>query len=320
MGIYDRDYVRETASPSHWSSGTGTVCKWLIGINVAVFILQILTYNPHRQEFIAESPDSQTVIYAFPKMGGLTDWFELSWHETVYKLQVWRVVTAAFCHSFHPGESLPMHLLFNMLFLWWFGRDLESMYGSREFLRFYLTAAVIASLCFLGLNLVLGRMNPMIGASGAVMAVTMVYAIFYPRRRILLFFLIPVEIRWIVVAYVVFDLYPVLQALGGMTTGGNVAHAAHLGGLAYGFAYQRFDLRWSRLFPGGFRIRMPKLTTSRRQIKIYKEPEPKPDRSDLNRRVDEILEKVSREGESSLSESERQTLIQAGQSYRKQQL
>ena len=95
----------------------------------------------------------------------------------VYQGQVWRLLTHAFCHDRYGV----FHILFNMLFLYWFGCTLESMYGSREFLLFYLAAAVFAGLAFVGLDLYTGSRIPGIGASGAVMAVTMLYAMHFPR-------------------------------------------------------------------------------------------------------------------------------------------
>ncbi len=124
-----------------------------------------------------------------------------------------------------------------MLFFYWFGSTLEVMYGSREFLLFYLSAALTASLAFVGLDLITGGAAPMIGASGAVMGVTMLFAIHYPRHVIYVMLIIPIEVRWLVCLYVIFDLHPVLLALAGDRQFTGVAHAAHLGGLAFGFLY-----------------------------------------------------------------------------------
>src|SRR5262249_40804542 len=129
MGIYDRDYYRRDG-PSYLGSfmERGTVCKWLIGINVVVFILQMLTrtsgVDPHTERF-------------FQQEGFLTDALILNVDKVLHG-QVWRLLTYAFLHD--TGSI--WHILFNMLFLWWFGRDVEDLYGPREFLVFYLVSAV----------------------------------------------------------------------------------------------------------------------------------------------------------------------------------
>src|SRR5262249_2534757 len=127
MGIYDRDYVRREG-PSFLGSFVerGHVCKWLIGINVAVFIVQVLTLPADPTE-----------------MGWFTGAFELDVDHVLHG-QVWRLLTYAFLHD----PRVIMHILFNMLFLWWFGSDVEDLYGPREFLTFYLSASFVGGLAF----------------------------------------------------------------------------------------------------------------------------------------------------------------------------
>src|SRR5947209_5587545 len=126
MGIYDRDYYRREG-PSYLGSfmERGKVCKWLILINVVCFVLQ---------QF---SPDFQTTEQSQP----FTEIMQLD-AQAVLNGQVWRLLTHAFMHA------TVMHILFNMLFLWWFGTDVEDLYGPVEFLTFYLTAAVAGGLAF----------------------------------------------------------------------------------------------------------------------------------------------------------------------------
>ena len=147
-----------------------------------------------------------------------------------------------------------------MLILCWFGQRLERMYGSTEFLLFYLTAAVCASLAFVALAYTNGSMQPAIGASGAIMAVMMVYVIFYPNEQFLLFWFVPVPLWALLGIYMLYDLHPVLLSLAGEHMFTGVAHASHLGGLAFGFLYWRFGWRLEplldRVAPGvGGRIR-----------------------------------------------------------------
>src|SRR5690348_15134834 len=115
MGIYDREYYRRDGS-SFFSSlaQRGQVCNWLIGINVVVFIAQLVTNRPG------------------PGLGPVTELFILSTPK-VMQGEVWRLLTYAFLHD----PTIWQHIVFNMLFLYWFGKDVEDLYGPREFLLFY---------------------------------------------------------------------------------------------------------------------------------------------------------------------------------------
>jgi membrane associated rhomboid family serine protease len=292
MGIHDRDYYRRETARSIGAAYGVSFCNWLVAINVIVFVLQVLTV---RWE------------------SGVTEWLELDPRAVVGGGQIWRLVTAAFCHDPGIGQALPWHLILNLLLLWWFGRDLEQIYGRAEFLAFYLAAAVVSSLAFLGLSLVLVDPSPMIGASGAVMGVMILFACHYPHRQILLFFVWPVPIRWLVFAYVLFDLHPVLLALGGVPTGGNIAHAAHLGGFAFGYLYQRFHWRVLNAVPR-FSVRRRRRVSQDTKLRVVRdEPEFE---SDFDKRVDELLAKVSKQGMESLSSAERSLLMEASRRYR----
>jgi membrane associated rhomboid family serine protease len=220
------------------------------------------------------------------------------------------LLTCAFCHA----RGSIFHILFNMLFLWWFGPTLERMYGSREFLLFYLAAAMISSLAYVALDLFTGDMVPAIGASGAVMAVTMLYAIFYPRHTIYIMFVIPVEIRWLVIAYVIFDLHPVLLTLAGDPVHTGVAHAAHLGGLAFGFLYWRLGLRLEPLLDYLPRS-SARSASGPRTIRVR--PSPPVGRTErLDAEVDAILQKIHEQGQDSLTDAERRVLELASEQYR----
>src|SRR5262245_52489730 len=118
MGIYDREYYRREG-PSFLGSftGRGQVCKWLIAVNVICFVIQLLT----RQ---AQPIDLGGGMVVRVWQSWFTELFVLDVGD-VLNGQVWRLLTYAFLHS----ESQLVHILFNMLFLWWFGSDVEDIYG-----------------------------------------------------------------------------------------------------------------------------------------------------------------------------------------------
>ncbi len=292
MGIYDRDYYRDAPSGGGLFGGVGAVCKKLIAINVLVFLAQV---------FLVDDDGH-----------GITEW--LSMNGSVLQGQVWRLLTYAFCHS----QDDPFHLLFNMMFLWMMGQQVESIYGGREFLRFYLAGAVASAACFLLVGLLAGgRVHGMVGASGAICSVVVVTAMYYPTQQIAILGVIPIELRWLVLIYLAYDLMPVVLELSGRPSDSGVAHAAHLGGMLYGYLYKRFDLRLSRLFGDfDFARQLRSLTRRRPPVKLYAPPvEEVPE--NLEERVDEILAKITAQGESSLTDAERRILTEASERYKR---
>src|SRR5690606_38841405 len=143
MGIENRDYLRHEGGSSFGGSTGGGLqtVKWIIIVNVAVFVLQVVTVG---------AGDFITAALA------------LSPGSVLERFQIWRLVTYAFCHE--PRGVL--HIFFNMYILWIVGRRLEPRYGSREFLLFYLSAVVVSGLAYLLLELILARPGSVIGASG----------------------------------------------------------------------------------------------------------------------------------------------------------
>jgi rhomboid family protein len=314
MGIYDREYYRREG-PSFLGSfaGQGQVCKWLILINVVVFVLQLLSQ--------AQQPLTEALILDPEKV----------WHG-----EVWRLLTYAFLHS--PGNI--WHIVFNMLFLWWFGHEMEDLYGSREFLAFYLFAAVVGGLGFQfawAMNWIPGASVPggldlppqllrllsvpkCLGASGAVTAVMVLYALHYPSRVILIWGLLPVPIWAFVGVQVLMDSF---IFLGQRNTG--TAVTVHLAGAAFGLAYYKSQLRIMSFWTS---LRSWQRQRSRPPLRVYRgEPVaapthvPTPGASEVDEtmeaRVDAVLEKVARSGQASLTEAERQILLRASEVYKR---
>jgi len=292
MGIYDRDYYRREG-PSFLDRGQ--VCKWLIGINVVCFVIQIVT----RQNALS-----------------LTDVLLLD-VDKVLQGQVWRLLTYAFLHD--PG--VPMHILFNMLFLWWFGSDVEDIYGSREFLAIYLLSALLGGVAFVLTALAgwPGAGKAVLGASGAVTAVMVLCALHYPTRIILLFFFLPVPIWLFVIFQVAEDLFGFLGGHSGRT-----AVTVHLAGALFAFVY--YKRHW-RMLNWWVQVRSFLQQRSRPRLRIYREesrrqapvltvPERDADEQ-LEAKLDAVLEKVARFGQSSLTESEQQILLRASEVYKR---
>jgi membrane associated rhomboid family serine protease len=171
---------------------------------------------------------------------------------------VWQLVTYMFLHA---G---PMHLLFNMLTLWMFGVELERMWGTVYFTKFYFLTGVFAGLTQVVLGLVAPQFNATtIGASGAIFGVLMAYAIYFPHRTIYWFGIFPLPVR------VMVFIMGALAMLGAMSGGGGVAHTAHLGGMAAAYVYLK-GMRVHLLSEIQYRYLKWRINRSRRRFDIYK--------------------------------------------------
>lgn len=153
--------------------------------------------------------------------------------------QPWQIVTYAFLHGSFG------HLFFNMLGLWMFGSELERVWGDRRFLQFYAASVIAAAITQLIVTGVMGSVYPTIGASGGLFGLLLAFAMLFPNRIILLFFVIPMKAGWLVALYGLLELY---QGVYVMNSG--VAHFAHLGGMVGGLLMIRY---WRRQPPFGRR-------------------------------------------------------------------
>ena len=239
---------------------------------------------------------ANVVVYVLELLPGigrlLLQWGTMVPVQTFARGQIWRLVTYMFLHD----QQTPFHLLFNMLALWMFAQEIETEWGSGRFLRFYFIAG-IGSGCFSLFHLFSATMKwtGVIGASGAVLALLTVYAVWYPHRKVLLFFIIPVNIRVVVIGYALLSLF------GTLAPRGVVSHITHLGGILvaigylrlYPFITERFR-SYAALRDERHMRRNAEATAARKRL--YEE------------RIDPILEKISREGMDSLTAEERRML------------
>ncbi len=201
----------------------------------------------------------------------------------------WTILTYMFAHS-PRGLS---HILFNMFALYIFGPRVEVRVGSRRFIQMYLVAGITGGL----LSLFFTPFAAIIGASGAVFGVQLAYARFFPRDRIYIWGILPVEARVLVVVMTLITLY------GGFSGGGGVAHFAHLGGYLGAWLFLRWSDRrapaaqWETKLAGPPAHSVP--VGNWRAVNLERVHE-------VNRdEVARILEKIARVGESSLTTQER---------------
>ena len=207
---------------------------------------------------------------------GMTLAFGLRPAAVLEGLQVWQPVTYMFLHG---GV---FHLLFNMLALWMFGVELERMWGSRYFTKFYFVAGVGAALTTLFLSFVpLPLASQLynswtIGASGAVYGVLLAYALYFPNRPILIYFVFPIPAKYFVMIMGAMSLYSSMSAAGD-----GIAHWTHLGGLVAAYLYLKGGTRTSLMTELRYRLVKWRINRSRQRFDVYSGGRS----NDINRRV-----------------------------------
>ena len=250
---------------------------------------------------------ANTVVFALTWLigpGFVVEWFSFQPIKILFR--PWTPLTYMFLHG---GFG---HLFWNMLFLFFFGPQLESKWGSKEFIRYYLVCGlggVALSFLFVSYSI--------IGASAAVYGVMLAFAMAWPNAPIYIWGIFPVKAKWLVGFFV---LITFTNAFGG--AGGGVAHFAHLGGFAAGFLYLKTDWRASQAIQS-----MEKAARARRFAIVPRE-EREAATSDQRRRsedageqkaldvVDRVLDKISAEGMGSLTEQERKLLDEVSKKHR----
>jgi membrane associated rhomboid family serine protease len=234
---------------SSYSFGPGPISsalKTLIAANVVLFFVQRLV------------PSTTLELGLRPGM-------------VVEQFKIWQLVTYMFLHV-----GL-MHILFNMLALWMFGAELERIWGTRYFLKFYFVTgggAAILTVIFSYFFSTGLQDAVIVGASGAIYGLLLAYALYFPERPIYMYFVFPIPAKYFVLIMGALAFYSSMAETGG------VAHATHLGGLVVGY----FFLKGVRLHPWAevkYRYLKWKITRARKRFDVYQGGRP----DDWNHRV-----------------------------------
>jgi len=224
----------------------------------------------------------------------------------------WSPVTYMFVHG---GFG---HVFFNMLILFFFGPPLEREWGGREFLKFYLICGVGAALTSVLLIRWIGT-PPVIGASGALLGVMMAFAMRWPDAPVLIWFVFPVKVKYLVGFMILMDLWATRSALS--AAGSGVATWAHLGGAATAWVYVRYGGRigrWlSRFRPGRPKLGVDGVGPGRAAGRPGRRSAPRGSvDGDTLDEVDRILDKIRDGGIESLTPREREFLDDMSRRYR----
>jgi membrane associated rhomboid family serine protease len=220
--------------------GLTPAVKWLIIANVAMFVAVILV-----------------PALASPLALTSSQVWEHGW--------IWQLVTYMFLHA---GV---FHILFNMLGLWMFGVDLEKMWGTAFFTRFYFVTGIGAGAFTVALSMLPFHVTqaiyhaPIVGASGALFGLLLAYGLYYPDRPIYLYFLFKVPAKYFVMIIGAVSLFSSVTG-----EGGGLAHLTHLGGLVVAYLYLRGPrLRLNPLAELKYRYLRWKINRMRKRFDVY---------------------------------------------------
>lgn len=226
---------------SSFSFGPGPLSpalKALIGANLAVFFAQL--FAPALTPVLGLRPAS---VFGY--------------------LWLWQPATYMFLH----GGLL--HVLFNMLALWMFGAELERIWGTRYFLKFYFVTGVGAGLLTSLASLLPFSLSQQvyysvtIGASGAVYGLLLAYALYFPDRPIYMYLVFPIPAKIFVAIMGAIAFYASLSGAGG-----GVANATHLGGLLVAYVFLK-NSRVNPLSELKYRYLKWKINRARKKFDVY---------------------------------------------------
>jgi membrane associated rhomboid family serine protease len=294
MGIYDRDYQRGNYGPQPGINlgGPSSLTTKIVIVMFAVYVVQLLTR-------------SATPLAAGGGEGWFTSLFSLYPNVLREPWHFFQLLTYGFLHD--PSDL--RHIVYNMIGLWFFGREVEYRYGRGEYLAFFLASIVVAGFVWVLGELVANHhvvdFPAMLGASGGVTAVLILFALNFPHQTALFMFVIPMPM-WVLALIIVGA-----DAMGAMHRAGNVAFTAHLGGAMFAFLYYQMHWRLERFLPTGAWLQNIKPKPKLRVV----DPD-SPDES-TEAQVDAILQKIQEHGRDSLTRKERRILEEASRQYQK---
>jgi len=268
--------------------------KKIMVVNGAVFIVQ---------QFMA--------LFA---PGFMEQFFGLTHVGFVHELKIWQVFTYMFLHGSW------VHIMFNLLALWMFAGDLEKLWGSNLFLKYYLYSGVGAGFFIAVMNYLTYQNYNMavvtIGASGAIYALLLAYGLSWPNREVLLYFIFPVKIKYLVLGFGLIEFFGTLSNAVG--NGSNISHIGHFGGLVSGFLFIyriKFQQQKIRKKEEGHRKNERFFRQSLHQEELEEQKRRLEEKIKAKEIIDSLLIKISKTGMDSLSAEEKELLDWARSNY-----
>jgi membrane associated rhomboid family serine protease len=276
------------------------VIKYLMIINGIVYLLQIFLGQFYFTDDFGRVHTLESYMIKYFALMPIDEGFK-----------IWQIITFQFMHGNFS------HILFNMLYMWMFGTELENLWGSRKFLTYYLTCGIGAGFTQLFLSPIFeGAVGPTVGASGGIYGLLMAYAILFPRRAIYLYFFIPIPAMYLIGFLILIELFSV----GDLSL---TAHLAHIGGAFIGLVYILVERKFNFSLDGLienllYRRKMKYYTTTNSRYKdvefyeIEDEEATRKKEDEVDQEeIDRILDKISKYGYQSLTDEEKRILFEA---------
>ncbi len=290
MSLYDRDYFRGDDSFQDRKRRSG------LSAVATIIVLNVLLY----------------LVDQLMGAGTLFDKICLTGTDAFHPLKWYHCLTYGFAHDWRGF----LHIFCNMFTLFFFGPVLERTYGKLEFWLFYLGAIIFGGIVWLILHS--GSQGSVLGASGGITAIVILFAFKYPKTVIYVYGILPLPTWLAGVLYVLYD------AFGAHSGTDHIGHDVHLAGAAFAAFYYLSQIRFSKLF-GKKKERFERSSDSRNNsgtafsLSKNKETGKRWDKESLEEEVDRILAKYSKYGKSSLTKDEEETLYYASKEFQKWQ-
>ncbi|WDO12989.1 rhomboid family intramembrane serine protease [Flavobacterium sp. WW92] len=274
---------------------TGGITQQLIFWNIGIAIPLFLLYSFSSDTYLS-----------------IMSWLQLTSDPSEFIVKPWTILTYGFLHV---GI---LHLLFNMIMLNFAGRLFLTFFTQKQFLGVYILGAIFAGLVFIGSFFLFNVKAPIIGASGAIMAVLIGSVTYAPLYQIRLLLIGTVKLWHIAFVFLILDLIQLpTDNMGG--------HIAHLGGALFGFAYIKIlqngtdlSLIVTKIIDFFANLFKPRKGTPFKKVhRNVSQPKPKTAskivvKDKTQQQIDEILDKISQSGYDSLTKEEKEFLFKAG--------
>jgi len=238
--------------------------KILISINVLLFILRYIAMDR----------------YDLAQIFGLSS-------GDVWPM-IWQPVTYMFIH----GDFF--HVFMNMFVLWMFGSEMESIWGRREFIKYYFITGIGSGIIWLLLN-ISNSYSVLIGASGAIYGILLAYGLMFPNRKVLIYFLFPIKVKYFVI---LLGAVAFISSIG--DSGSNISHLTHLSGMVIGFIYLRSNTYLPRL--------LLLINSMLAEVKNKREDKKQARRFAAKKHIDKLLDKINDVGYDGLNDKEKKDL------------
>ena len=205
---------------------------------------------------------------------------------------VWPMIWQPLTYMFIHGDFF--HLFMNMFVLWMFGSEMESIWGSRGFLKYYFITGIGSGLIWLLLN-ISNPFSVLIGASGAIYGVLLAYGLMFPNRKVLIYFLFPIKVKYFVL---LLGVIAFISSIG--DTGSNISHLTHLSGMLIGFIYLKSPVNMTKV--------LLLFNSILAEIRYKREEKKQAKYLNTKRHIDRLLDKINEVGYDGLDENEKKDL------------